>query len=311
MGDYLPVSPYVYTPTAWICILFTILFAVLLCVHIAEAIKFKYWIVFPTLAVGIVLEIMGWAGRYWSSQKVLSNDAFLMQIICLIIAPVFFSGWCYTLLGIAIHTLGQQYSLLRPKTYIAVFVTCDVISLVLQAIGGGWAASVDPPTPKTPTNIMVVGIIFQLISMVIFSYLAFDFIYRVSKRRPYQGREQEALEMLPSTPELRKEHGMSYDPNLGSLRTSGYGQGVRGVRNQQEVGSWRWVMLGIAICSLMIIIRGFYRSVELVQGWDGYLITHEVYQNTLDGIPMVICLVAIAVFHPGFFLSRRQSWKEA
>ena len=37
-------------------------------------------------------------------------------------------------------TLGPAYSLLRPKAYIAIFVTADAVCLVLQAIGGGLAA---------------------------------------------------------------------------------------------------------------------------------------------------------------------------
>lgn len=58
----------------------------------------------------------------------------------LIIGPVFFSAWDYTLLGMCIRHLGPQYSLLGPKWYIIVFVIADIVSLVLQAIGGGGAA---------------------------------------------------------------------------------------------------------------------------------------------------------------------------
>nr|KIR49093.1 hypothetical protein I312_01242 [Cryptococcus bacillisporus CA1280] len=114
---------------------------------------------------------------------------------------------------------GYQYPrsaifLFRPKWYIVIFVTCDFISLVLQAIGGGWAASVDPPTPKTPTNIMVGGIVFQLVSMIVFVGLAVDFMQRAMRRRAYKGREGEEVEMLPSTPEL--EMGMGKEEMYGA-----------------------------------------------------------------------------------------------
>ncbi|KAE8541643.1 hypothetical protein D1P53_001812 [Cryptococcus gattii VGV] len=296
-GDYLNFSPYGYTPAAWVCVTFIILFVTLACVHTALGVKFKYWIVFPTLIFGCLLEIIGWAGRYWSNQNVLYNPPFLMQIITLIIAPVFFSAWCYTILGMGINTLGQQYSFFRPKWYIIIFVTCDFISLVLQAIGGGWAASVDPPTPKTPTNIMVGGIVFQLISMIVFVGLAVDFMQRAMRRRAYKGREGEEEEMLPSTPEL--EMGMGKEEMYGAYAVA------RVTRGEEVVKRWRWVMVGTGICSIMIIVR------ELTQGWDGYLITHEVYQDTLDGIPMIMALLATAVLHPGFFLAPRQGWKSA
>lgn len=38
----------------------------------------------------------------------------------------------------------------------------------------------------------------------------------------------------------------------------------------------------------MMNLRGFYRSVELVQGWRGYLISHESYVIGLDAVPMVL-----------------------
>ncbi|OCF35191.1 hypothetical protein I316_03233 [Kwoniella heveanensis BCC8398] len=257
--DYNPISPYGYTPTSWVCLLFVGLFSASGVVHILQAWRYKYWIVFPTLVIGALLEIIGWAGRYWSSQNVLYDPPFLQQIITLIIAPVFFSAWLYTLLGIAIHRLGPQYSLLRPKLYIIVFVSCDIISLVLQAIGGGWAATAPNPTPKTPTDIMVGGIIFQLVSMIVFSFLTVDFALRTINKKPYGGRE-DRLEQLQSHPSSPYE----VEQKAGHVVSSRSG----------EVKGWMNVLVGTGLCSLMIIIRGVYRSVELVQGWEGHLITH-------------------------------------
>lgn len=44
------------------------------------------------------------------------------------------------LLGQCIKHLGDQYSLLGANWYIIVFLIFDIISLVLQAIGGGQAS---------------------------------------------------------------------------------------------------------------------------------------------------------------------------
>lgn len=44
------------------------------------------------------------------------------------------------LLGECIKRLGHQYSILGPAWYMIIFITADVVSLVLQAIGGGGAA---------------------------------------------------------------------------------------------------------------------------------------------------------------------------
>lgn len=107
-------------------------------------------------------------------------------------APVFFSAYCYTILGAAINVLGPQYSALEPRNYFIVFITADLVSLILQAIGGGQAASAaatSSPT-KSATDIMVAGIIFQLCSMVVFVALGVDFILRASGKRPYAFQER-------------------------------------------------------------------------------------------------------------------------
>ncbi|EAL20696.1 hypothetical protein CNBE0610 [Cryptococcus deneoformans B-3501A] len=327
--QYSLTSPYDYTPTGWVTILFIVLFSVSGALHLVQATIFKYWIVFPTIAVGVALEIIGWAGRYWSNQNVLYNPPFLMQIITMVTDQkrtdllshqcssvvgwlanlrrvaikstadqMCLLAWDYTILGIAIQNLGRQYSILAPKAYVALFVTCDVISLILQAVGGGWAASSEFPVPKSPTNIMVAGIIFQLVSMIIFSLLACDFMYRAWKKKPYQRKLRQVV-----------------DEPIGETG-SGATEGTEGekydeVERSAVVRGWWWVMAGTAICSLMIIIRGVYRSVELVQGWNGYVISREVYQDCLDGIPMFIAVLSINIFHPGFFLPRRRKWGRA
>ena len=45
---------------------------------------------------------------------------------------------------------------------------------------------------------------------------------------------------------------------------------------------------------LCVVVRSVYRTVELSEGWVGYLITHESYFIGLDGVMMV---VAVGVFH--------------
>lgn len=47
-----------------------------------------------------------------------------------------------------------------------------------------------------------------------------------------------------------------------------------------------------------IYVRSIYRTVELLEGWDGYLITHEVYFIVLDGAMMVGAVVVFNVVHP-------------
>src|SRR5215469_1109823 len=111
-------------------------------------------------------ELIGWAGRTWSYKCPSNLDAFLMQICTLIIAPTFFTAGIYVVLGRLIQIMGRSTSPISAAAYLWIFCTCDIISLVIQAVGGGMAATAVAATPprasKTGTNIMVGGIEFQM-----------------------------------------------------------------------------------------------------------------------------------------------------
>lgn len=59
------------------------------------------------------------------------------------------------------------------------------------------------------------------------------------------------------------------------------------------------VSAAMALSTVMMILRGFYRSVELAQGWTGYLVTHQGYLIGLDAVPMLIAMGALAICNPG------------
>ena len=101
----------------------------------------------------------------------------------LIIAPVFYTAGIYILLGRLIKIFGPESSILSPKLYLWIFCTCDVVSLVIQAAGGGMASSASNGVGDTApgTNTMVAGIVFQLVSISVFVYFAFDFLRRTSR----------------------------------------------------------------------------------------------------------------------------------
>lgn len=58
-------------------------------------------------------------------------------------SPLSFSSNSLTVLGTLIPILGVQYSFLHPTSTYVIFVTIDVVSLTIQAIGGGIASSAD------------------------------------------------------------------------------------------------------------------------------------------------------------------------
>jgi hypothetical protein len=68
--------------------------------------------------------------------------------------------------------------------YTYVFVGFDLLSLVLQAIGGGMAATgKDSKASKRGTNIMIGGLICQVVSMVFFFVVWGDFVLRTRRSK--------------------------------------------------------------------------------------------------------------------------------
>jgi hypothetical protein len=105
-------------------------------------------------------------------------------LICLTIAPAFFSACIYFCLGRVIAAISPENSRLKPKTYTKVFIGCDLLALILQAVGGALASTAkDHAGSQTGTNVMIAGLVSQVISMVLFMALWADFGLRVRKAR--------------------------------------------------------------------------------------------------------------------------------
>ncbi|KAI0893608.1 RTA1-domain-containing protein [Annulohypoxylon nitens] len=173
---------YGYKPSLVAGIIFCALFGIAFFGHSLQTIRLRRS-TSGFLAVGALTELIGWIGRTWSAECPYNRNAFLIQITTLIIGPVFYTAALYVLLGMFIGVLGREYSILSARMYSIVFLTCDTISLVVQAVGGAKAsiASGNGDDPKPGTNIMVAGVIFQLVAMTIFTLFTLDFLRRSSK----------------------------------------------------------------------------------------------------------------------------------
>ncbi|KAL1410302.1 hypothetical protein Q8F55_004308 [Vanrija albida] len=307
-------TAYGYTPSLVTTVPFVAVFGALTILHAGLAVRYRYWSALGTMVTGGLLEVIGWAGRVWSSQNPHAFDPFIMQITCLIIGPVFFSAWDYTMLGACIARLGPQFAVLGAKWYLMVFIVADVVSLVLQAIGGGGAsvAAQDGKDTSKSTNIMVAGILFQLAATTIFAVLAADFMYRVVFNKPYAFRERQiarahskalakqaeaagGTELMPAS----NESVLSTDP-----KDTAPADGAPAAPDAADIRGVQYLLGGVAVATLLIVVRGVYRSIELLQGWNGYIITHEPYFIWLDGFPMILCMTVLAVAYPGWLLSQ-------
>lgn len=150
-----------------------------------------------------------------------------------------------------IPILGYHTSPIKPKLYLIIFLTVDMVSLVVQGVGGGMAGKAfsKKQSTDTATTIMVGGIMFQLVSTCIFATLYQYVIFR----------------------------------------------GIETIRRNRPL---LCLALATYLSVICMIVRGVYRSIELRQGWRGYLITNERFAIGMEGTPMLIAIIIFNIFHP-------------
>ncbi|KAI0674035.1 RTA1-domain-containing protein [Trametes maxima] len=267
-------SPYGYVPTEWICILFIALFAITTLIHFGQTFYSRLWWLFGTTVLAGLIEIIGWSGRLWSSISPTLLDPFLMQITTTIIAPTPLIAANFVILGQIIKRLGQQYSRLSAMWYTIIFCSCDIIALVIQAVGGAKASTAvqDNQDPNPGGHIMLGGIAFQLAAVSIYLILATEFLIRYHLDKPFE----------------RKEVAFPKSFTLD-----------RGVK---------LMIIGLAFDGVFILIRSIYRTIELTDGWSGRIIETQVYFNVLDGAMIVLAMFTLNFFHPGWLLGKADRW---
>lgn len=78
---------------------------------------------------------------------------------------------------------------------------------------------------------------------------------------------------------------------------------MRALRSRGEILTQRkiqWVIAATVFSVVVIVTRSIYRTIELLQGWSGYLITTERYFIALDGAMMILAVGVFNIARPGW-----------
>ena len=171
--------------------LYTAIFAVLLLAQLFLCIRHKTFGFLVGMFGGVVLEVLGYSGRIWLHQNIFDFNGFLLYLICLTIGPAFLSGSVYICLGRIVTINGVHLSRFSPKTYAITFIGCDILSLVLQAVGGALASEADTQSAlNTGVNIMIAGLAYQVFSLLLFLALWGEFVLRARRASEEQKNPQ-------------------------------------------------------------------------------------------------------------------------
>lgn len=199
-------------------------------------------------------------------QNPFNKPGFQIQIVCLILGPAFNSAAIYVTLKRIVQIFGPEYSLIKPKKYTIIFIVCDVVSLVLQGTGGGIAATADTDIKKRDrgTNLMIIGICWQVFTLTIFGAVVGHYLWK--RRRA-----------------IRAGHPLSSE--------------ARSVLADKK---FKLFVFGVASAFAAVFIRCVYRVPELAEGWGSSIMRDEPTYIALEGVMISYATLVQTGFHPGF-----------
>lgn len=257
-------SIYGYRPSVAANSFFVALFASAAIVQTAQGIRYRTWTYCTAMVLGCVSEALGHAGRIMLHDDPFGDAGFNLQICLLTLAPAFLAAAIYLMLKHLVLATSPQLSRLPARWYTYIFITCDLISLVLQAAGGGTAATADGDMAQLDTgdHMMMAGLSFQVFTLLIFGGLSLEFGARCYRRR--------------GTPVLREE-------------TAGVRAGAR----------FRWLVAALATAYAAILVRCVYRIVEMAGGWRNPVMQNEASFIALDSTLCSLAVLCLTVWHPG------------
>jgi hypothetical protein len=235
-------TTYGYRPNLGGNIFLAVVFGIAFFANIFLGIRFRIRAYAIVLTLGCLAQALGYIGRVGMYFRPFDAIPFQAQICCLIIGPAFNSAAIYLMLKHIVALFGAKWSVLKPKWYTIIFITADVVSLVLQAAGGGITATADfkdKDTINMGNNIMMAGIAFQVVTLSIFAILATLFC-------------------------VRRMRALTTNPLEGNSL-----QAWRTLRFRLFLG-------GLATAFMAIYIRCVYRIAEMRGGWGNKLMREEI-----------------------------------
>ncbi|KAF3770392.1 hypothetical protein M406DRAFT_32933 [Cryphonectria parasitica EP155] len=170
-------SVYGYKPSLSANLALLAIFFAALVAHILLGLRSRTWSFMACMISGCLDEMLGYAARVWMFSDLWNFDAFMIQVVCITTAPVFYCAGIYMVLANTMSTFAPTLSRFRPSFLYWFFIPCDLVSLVLQGVGGALSATT-AGLSQTGINIALAGLAFQVATLVLFCAVYVDFVWR-------------------------------------------------------------------------------------------------------------------------------------
>ncbi|KAL4778519.1 RTA1 like protein-domain-containing protein [Aspergillus varians] len=258
---------YGYNPSIPAGAIFIFLFGVASGYHGYQLIKARALYFIP-FVIGGIFQVLGYLFRVLSHNHTDSIALYALQTVLILLAPALYAASIYMVLGrLMVHLDAQHHSLVRVAWMTKIFVTGDVVSFLMQCGGGGLMSGDNPDSRKIGETITIIGLVVQIVFFTFFLITTIIFHIRINK-----------------SPTLRSDEAAKHW--TGNLMD----------RN------WVTLLIALYVVSVLILIRSVFRLVEFIDGYGGYLMSHEVFLYVFDAVLMVIVMAIVAFWHPCFVI---------
>ncbi|KAM0424479.1 hypothetical protein ACHAPT_010404 [Fusarium lateritium] len=274
------------------CTFFVVAYGIALVFQLWFGIKARTWSYSIWLAIGTLFELIGYAGRVVMSSNPWVYNAFVIQLVLLILGPTLVAAAISVTFKHLVLWYGREYSFIKPVLYPWVFVGSDLFSIVIQAAGGGVSSAA---TGGEETNqslldagsaMLIAGVVFQMANMIFCGCLMLLYIWR-----RHRALKNGAARQQSSAGEL--------GPNDDSADA---------VHTRESDKKTQMFVYVITVAYIAIIVRCIYRIPEMQMGWGSDLMQNETTFLILDGAMILASVLILTIFHPRFyfpFLSKK------
>ncbi|KAF1834463.1 hypothetical protein BDW02DRAFT_639283 [Decorospora gaudefroyi] len=168
---------WVYFPNFAAAVAFSILFGMLTIAHVGQAILYRNgfcWVII----MAALWETGAYAFRALGSKDQQSSGIALVAQILVLVAPIWVNAFAYMVFARIVHFYSptRKVWFFSPSILALIFVTLDIISFVVQLVGGGMAGpGASAESQKKGLNIYMGGIGMQEGFIVLFMGLVIKF----------------------------------------------------------------------------------------------------------------------------------------
>ncbi|KAK0612120.1 RTA1 like protein-domain-containing protein [Immersiella caudata] len=247
---------------------FAVFFGITTLIHLVQMFVYRKWFSW-VVVMGSLWELLCFVFRTIGARDQQNQDYVIVSTLLFLLAPLWINAFVYMIVARLVHFLlpNERVLSMSPRWLAKIFVTADVASFLIQAVGGAMLASTENSDIKiTGQRIYMGGIGVQLFFVLVFAVVTVVLFRRLERKI-----------------------------NNGTL-----------ARSRSWVRPLVLVLIAVILLIVVRVIFRLVEFGGGVSEANPIL-TNEAYVLGLDALPMLIALIILNVVHPGLVLKGPES----